>query len=820
MYKMANRWIEFVRKWSAKAGISYACAVSKPECRAEYQAKYGNRKNLPRKTEREMMGQEDVRSQAVRDLEKKKKIVKKKPALIIEGEEEYIITPKKKEKKPKRSQKAVAAERVSPKLKPVMERLKALQENIQSQMAQKKEMTASLRGKLAKELKTVLDEKKRLVELSRMMGQDYNVNEKKIPVKEAIKENIETLKKKGNASLLKLAKALNPKTTKDGKFVEDNDITFGGEPTWRSLRIDKLKNFWLFSSLDEWVGVLKQNGKHYFFKDDEYPSKEAEKYYKDVMEVALKKKWVGNKTKYLKELYKEDDEPAPTPALKKKAVPALKKKAEPASETEEQVYQHLLNTATQYVKDSPFYLKRMRDTARERVKAGFTIEDEKAVRKLSREEIRVLFRDYIDNPSIGTLVDGNGDFYDENKAPKNLIISYLFGDDYYDRGDIELDWKKMKEGIMAVKNVETKGATKQPIKIPYYWQNFLKETIGDYLFQHQVLELSRTLGIIPSKKDTKVDTIPTIIKKLEEGVIDFNDLFKGIRQIEKRFNNEKAVLFIQGKFKPTTSQEESQALSFGLKKRTVPFGIPNFTKNFGNPDDPTDYNAIWINKMKENPNLYPVAATPAPTPAPKKKEEDYKDVIEEIGALISGDDSLATEQEKEIARQAVQRLKETSNLDAAYSLAERYSKEGVYTKYVKHSERKRGEPSEIIDPIAKPSMKIYKIFENKLFRLKIREEEKKSIKKLIDKLKRASEEDISNLQDKLKAKHPEDFVGEKLSKKQFIEAMSGGFLMDNTFYIKKIPKMMSKRKKKADIFGIEKDDDEDEDEESEDEEED
>jgi hypothetical protein len=152
---MANRWIEFVRKWAAKKGLSYACALSQPECKAEYQAKYGNRKKLPRKTEREMMGAEDVKSQAVRTLE-----------------EEIVIIPKKKEKKPKRSQKAVATEMVSPKLKPVMERLKMLQEDLQSQMARKQELTANLRGKLSKELKNVLDEKKRLVELSRMMGED------------------------------------------------------------------------------------------------------------------------------------------------------------------------------------------------------------------------------------------------------------------------------------------------------------------------------------------------------------------------------------------------------------------------------------------------------------------------------------------------------------------------------------------------------------------------------------------------------------------------------------------------------------------------
>ena len=191
---MANRWIEFVRKWSAKEGISYACAVSKPECRAEYQAKYGNRKKLPMRTEREIMGAEDIRS---RTLEKQKK---KKPALIIEesDEEEYILP--KKTPLPKRTQKSIATEMVSPKLKQVMEKLKMLQEDLQSQMIMKKQMTATLRSKLSKELKTILDEKKRLVELSRMMGEDKDAPSVSKVNKEV--EKIETKIKKAKTILI------------------------------------------------------------------------------------------------------------------------------------------------------------------------------------------------------------------------------------------------------------------------------------------------------------------------------------------------------------------------------------------------------------------------------------------------------------------------------------------------------------------------------------------------------------------------------------------------------------------------------------------
>lgn len=33
---MANAWVEHVRKWSAANGVSYMCAISKPECKAAY----------------------------------------------------------------------------------------------------------------------------------------------------------------------------------------------------------------------------------------------------------------------------------------------------------------------------------------------------------------------------------------------------------------------------------------------------------------------------------------------------------------------------------------------------------------------------------------------------------------------------------------------------------------------------------------------------------------------------------------------------------------------------------------------------------------
>ena len=55
----ANRWTDFVKKWASDNDTTYGCALSKPECSQAYRAKYGNRKKLSQKKERELMGAED-----------------------------------------------------------------------------------------------------------------------------------------------------------------------------------------------------------------------------------------------------------------------------------------------------------------------------------------------------------------------------------------------------------------------------------------------------------------------------------------------------------------------------------------------------------------------------------------------------------------------------------------------------------------------------------------------------------------------------------------------------------------------------------------
>jgi hypothetical protein len=536
---MANRWIEFVRKWAAKAGISYACAVSKPECRAEYQAIYGNRKKLPRKTEREMMGQEDIRSQAVRTLEKQKKkkpaliiesdseeetyIIpkKKKPALIIESdsEEEYIITPKKKEKKQKKSQKSVATERVSPKLKPVMDKLKMLQEDLQSQMMMKKQMTATLRSKLSKELKGVLDEKKRLVEMSRMMGEDRDVPP-------ALKAEVQKIEKK----------------------------------------IKKVKPLLIVES---------------------------------------------------------DEEEVITPAPKKKKAPASveSQKAE-KGENVEIVSKHLIDEILKtQEKIADWELNNIMLVAKARVDGGFTLDDENKVKKLPRDELRSWYR----KSGKKTRFD---DVYSINTAPKNVILNYLFNWDSITDTDTIEDWGALKRDLDALSVAPTQKALKIPVKLNAKGREFILKEINSYLFRPQVLELTRLLGITPSKKDTKIDTAPLILQKLEEGEIDLNDVFKGIRTLEKNFHNTDAIKARQkGRYSTWKYDDESQRLlkrekEFSLK-RELDFGIFDYSKNFGNPDDPTDYVKLLSNWFeKEGVGFEKKGVAPKKKTAKEIKEEE------------------------------------------------------------------------------------------------------------------------------------------------------------------------------------------------------
>ena len=57
---MPNKWVEWVRSYANRNGLSYACALSQPECKDSYRAKFGVAKKVPQKMERERMGLEDI----------------------------------------------------------------------------------------------------------------------------------------------------------------------------------------------------------------------------------------------------------------------------------------------------------------------------------------------------------------------------------------------------------------------------------------------------------------------------------------------------------------------------------------------------------------------------------------------------------------------------------------------------------------------------------------------------------------------------------------------------------------------------------------
>lgn len=92
-----NRWVEHVRKFASDNNLSYGCALSKPECKDSYRAKYGVSKKLTKKQNIEKMGAEDVNVKLV--IKEKKK--RKPKELVIEEEPTMEIEVKAKPKKVK-----------------------------------------------------------------------------------------------------------------------------------------------------------------------------------------------------------------------------------------------------------------------------------------------------------------------------------------------------------------------------------------------------------------------------------------------------------------------------------------------------------------------------------------------------------------------------------------------------------------------------------------------------------------------------------------------------------------------------------------------
>ena len=103
-----NRWVEHVRKFATDNNLSYGCALSKPECKETYRAKYGVSKKLTKKQNIENMGTQDFDAPNMKLIKEKNKPKKLKPKFIIQEEpEEMKEEPEIFMFKPKKSPKSV-----------------------------------------------------------------------------------------------------------------------------------------------------------------------------------------------------------------------------------------------------------------------------------------------------------------------------------------------------------------------------------------------------------------------------------------------------------------------------------------------------------------------------------------------------------------------------------------------------------------------------------------------------------------------------------------------------------------------------------------
>ena len=164
-----SRWIEWVKKWAKDNNTTYGCALSEKDCSASYRAKYGISKKLPVKKEREMMGAEDV------NRAKKKPNREKKEAFTMASED--LLSKRTINKKTKKKPKKMPKNFVIYEEEEGNEMEMMGKEDIN--VARKKEILKKL-SPLEEELKEInkkIENKKQFVEMSRMMGEDYNAPE-------------------------------------------------------------------------------------------------------------------------------------------------------------------------------------------------------------------------------------------------------------------------------------------------------------------------------------------------------------------------------------------------------------------------------------------------------------------------------------------------------------------------------------------------------------------------------------------------------------------------------------------------------------------
>lgn len=67
-----SRWTDWVKNWASENGLSYGCALSKPQCSAEYRMEYG----LPllEKHKAFQSKQKELETKKLRERERRKKL--------------------------------------------------------------------------------------------------------------------------------------------------------------------------------------------------------------------------------------------------------------------------------------------------------------------------------------------------------------------------------------------------------------------------------------------------------------------------------------------------------------------------------------------------------------------------------------------------------------------------------------------------------------------------------------------------------------------------------------------------------------------------
>ena len=225
----------------------------------------------------------------------------------------------------------------------------------------------------------------------------------------------------------------------------------------------------------------------------------------------------------------EDLIPEEQPSSKKKSTKKGK-----SGETVEDVFMHLVKEFKETINDADVL-----SVAQERIRTGFTIEDEKEIRKLSKEILRKQFA-----PFGGVFDTYSGRYYTTETAPKNVIIDNLFGIGSVlqlniDEGEFPPfeEWKKQLEIVKSSNKSAPKELIKKTKGKPIVFNPLIKQQIETglkrYFYRYQLLDLARYLGVGQDKSDTKIHTIPMIIDKIEKGELSFNDIVKYIREGQK-----------------------------------------------------------------------------------------------------------------------------------------------------------------------------------------------------------------------------------------------------------------------------------------------